>query len=299
MLIVLLRECLLPWIESFLRRSDCGATWVNNQRVGAPELNRILDITLRFQTHAAKWWCVSGRELGPPIDHEPSIRDPVAFQRAYSWSLLSWGSDSTGLMVAFVSADDGLLAEAKVELDKLGCGGLLVNEYSPADVLGGRFRGLVFGRLKDDRGRGLWPHMARPGRLVLAFTRGIIPRDLVESSEVLGMEEQPQEYGRGMCLMVKREREFLGLAIASIELIVSVFPGEARVASAMGHFGALQEDPLRFGIDRLGTPGVLYVPGTARKGREIVVCKSDADAGAILNAQDVRQSRMFELDCVC
>lgn len=299
MLIVLLRERLLPWIDFFLKRPDRGVLLVDGQNVDVSQLHRRLDVSISWHTQDANSWRVSGQQIGPSINYEAAIFDPVKYQQTYSWSIVPWGADFTGLMVAFTSADDDLATQAKLELKKLGCGDLIVNEYSTTDVLNGKFRGLVFGRLKDDRGKGIWPSVCGENGSVLAFSRGGLPQSLMESNELVGTEDNPQLYGRGLCLRVKREDDFLDLARRDIELMVSDEPAGRYAACALKNFNSLQCDPLAFAIKEFSDAKVLYVPGTPRRHREIIVCRNTVDAKTIEDSERLRSSGMFELTCYC
>jgi hypothetical protein len=298
MLILLLREALLAWINSYITRPDRGTLSANGRECDVTEMDRLLRATLQFKTHAADRWSVAGRRLGNADNSEnfPSI--PATLQSLYSWNVLSWGADFTGLMVALVTADAAIIEEAKLKLAELGCNDLIVSEYGTSDIRDGKFRGVIFNRVKEDRGKGIWKYISHPKNSVLAFTRGAIPSRLVEVNEIVAIEDGPKDYGRGMCLRVREEREFLELARENVELMISDSSFNSFANRGMASFSRLQEDPLLFAINEFRTSEIVYVTGTARRHQEIIIGCNE-DASRISNDEDIKRSGMYEFRCFC
>ena len=297
--IVLFRRRLLPWTEWFLSHANRGDLYEKSVlTTHAADFRKVLDISATWQAHWNPVWCICGARLSQQPICSLNADDILSLEKAYSWSLRSWGADHAGLMVALNSSDDHMINEATGRLAADGCADLLLSQYSVEDISAGKVRGAVFSRRQEERSEGIWPHMSVAENSVFALALDWqLPRDLKESNEIVAMEKSSAEHGKGICIKITSQEEFAKFAHPRTKLLVAGYIPIDVIRATIDRFQLFLEDPLAYAKNNFRDANLIYVPDTARGHQEILICRDAGDAAKVI--RDVSKSISYRMTCFC
>ena len=207
-MLVLLREKLLPTLQYLPHILWRDASFRDGE--GEKSLEGFFEVAreaMKWQFHARDWF-LHGKQRGVDealpleIAHQESVSYAVVLSyverlaRSYSWCLIPWGVKYTGQMIAFLSSDETLFAKT-AEAFQVHHRDLQVSSYTEEELRARRFKGAVFHRSADFRGRGIWKYGrgSSDSALVLNCTSIDKPRELPLNCEVVceasGYQFQP------------------------------------------------------------------------------------------------------------
>ncbi len=301
MLIVLLRDSLLPWIDEFLDRTDRGNLYNGFDAVAdLVGFRKMLGLPVSPWSFHYHRWCICSKESNSLEKFELAAYNPISLEKSFSWCMTSWGVENTGLMLAFRSSQEEVFEYAKASLARDGSSELILGSYSADEIAKGRFRGWIFSRDKVDRGKGIWPGICGPNGCALVFfmPAWTLPKALRDSNEIV-ITVNDAFRGEGICMRITSEKQFLELSRRGADLVVPDGLASSVLDQAVGNFEYINVDALKFALIELHRPAVIYVPSTTQLPFEILYCHSVNDTLTIMTSEGIQSSRRFKKEAFC
>jgi len=199
---------------------------------------------------------------------------------SYSWSLMPWGVQYTGQMIAFLSSDEAIFAKAAGAFQGAYLRDLHVSSYTEEELREKRFRGAAFHRSGTFRGQGLWKHGRgfSDSALVLNYGSADSKLALPHDAEIV-CEEPGSQLGNPVIrrwIRVQGEAALIHFVQNDPSVIVTA-PGldERLMWLALQDFAEVadhvNQDTLHFGLKALETVSWVYIPMSDDGRREIYV----------------------------
>lgn len=314
---LLLRDQITPLLECIhltllkdarLRESD--------GEVPIGRFGEILKESLKWEKHARDW-CLHGVPLEgePPailrmahrddLSHPEIVAYVEALCRAYSWCLVPWGVDGTGLMLAIVASEDALLTKVMHYL-ALAPRSLLVSSYTVEQARKKQFRGAVFRCGGDSSIGALWEY----GRgsddsvLVLSVEKegavSILPAQVQLVSEARGYQFAP------ICRRWVRifAEHSLAEYVANRATIVTGSGLDEKFAwLALQDFAGaadfVNRDRLSFGIKALESVPWIYIPQHHDERWEIYINQDPQVTERLLTSKSLTRAPHFARSFFC
>lgn len=312
MTLALFRKQLLSTLDYLHRVVLQGASLREGQEEKPVE--RFFEIAkeaLHWQFHARDWFLHGnqrGSETISPLKlaHMESVSylEVLSYVQklanSYSWSLLPWGVQFTGQMIAFCSSEETIFTKTAAAF-QVHHRDLYVSSYTAEQLTQKRFRGAAFHRSTDFRGQGLWKYGRGSSKsvLVLNYTSienpGKLPPNCEVVCEASGYQIQPV---LRRWIRVWDEPALLHFVHNDRAVIVTA-PGldERFMWLALQDFGDVAEhvnqDTLHFGLKALETVSWIYIPMSDDGKREIYVNNDPAVTTAFTECDDMTQAPYF------
>ena len=290
MTLVLFRKQLLPTLEYLHRVFLQDASFKEGEEEKPVE--RFFEIAkeaLHWRFHARDWF-LHGNQRGSEtilplkLAHQENVSYVEVLSyverlaHSYSWSLLPWGVQYTGQMIAFLSSDETVFTKTAGAF-QVHHHDLQVSSYTQEELREKRFRGAAFHRSADFRGKGVWKYGRglSESALVLNYTSLEKPRELPPNCEVVceasGYQFQPI---LRRWIRVRDEAALLHFVQNDPAVIVTAQGLDERFMwLTLQDFGDVAEhvnqDTLHFGLKALETVSWVYIPMSDDGKREIYV----------------------------
>jgi hypothetical protein len=279
MTLVLFRKQLLPTLDYLYRVFLQDASLKEGTEEKSVEsFFEIAKEALRWRLHARDWF-LHGKQRGSEailplklahqenVSYEEVLSYVERLSHSYSWSLLPWGVQYTGQMIAFLSSDETVFAKT-AEAFQVHHRDLHVSSYTKEELREKRFRGAAFHRSTDFRGQGLWKYGrgSSDSALVLNYASvenpGKLPPNCEMVCEAIGYQFQPI---LRRWIRVWDEQALLHFVQNDPAVIVTASGLDERFMwLALQDFGDVAEhvnqDTLHFGLKALETASWVYIP---------------------------------------
>jgi hypothetical protein len=279
-LILLLRDRLVEWMHRVVTDTYSFVAG-DKHEYGPEEFWHVIEETIRAQENTSGAWYSHGALLDRHMTPSTSNWDVLEFAKAYSWSFVPWGADYTGLMIAFISADNDRLENAMVLLDRMGLGDLVVSRYSAPAVASRQFRGIVFDRISDLIGTSIWGNIAQGGSSALALCsyynkwHSPIPDGIQTMIEVDAMSFG-SPYKKAWVSVQDEAALLYCIRYLRAAIVLDATLSSDLRTRALDEFEDVARDPLHFGISALTRASWLYIPETERRKSEIFISNDEA-----------------------
>ncbi len=314
----LLREQMLPLLESlhYTVLTDAAVREDEEQKPIA-RFSELLRESVHWQRHSRDWY-LHGTARGSDVPkvlktavEDVQYLDLLAYverlAKAYPWSLVPWGVDYTGEMLAFVSSDDSHLEKVMNWLQATQANAdLVVSGYTAEELSEKRFRGAIFHRSAELRGQGLWAF----GRgmcesaLVLRYSSESRASSLPPGAEIVS-EVRGHERGHlRSWIRVHDEAALLQYVGSPFTVMVTGSDLDERLRwFALQEFAQVAEyvsrDPLRFGLQVLHSASWIYVPATDGDRWEIYMANDPTLTSSLLQSGELLKAPYFAHKYFC
>jgi hypothetical protein len=312
--LLLLRESVLPTLEALLLTDLKDGTL--REDVDRKPIARFLEVlkeALRWRVHGRDW-ILHGKQLAEEatVPLKVANREDVSYLdvlsyveglgRSYSWSLVPWGIQTTGLMIAFVSTDEDLSRKASGLLKRAFEGSLLVSSYQESDLRGKRFKGSVFKRSAQFRGHGVW--QSGRGRSETAFALNFWSSDeelvLPAGAEVI-LEGYGSQFGNSVVrrwIRLRDESALLHLIQGDPPILVTSADLDERLMwMALQDFADVAEevnqDALSFAVRAVKSASWIYIPLRDDAKQEIYINNDPTVTTFLMESRGVTSAPFF------
>jgi len=314
---LLLRDELTPLLEC-IHLTLLKDARLNEGNGEAPiaRFGQTLKESLKWQKHARDW-CLHGTQTGNELPallqmanrddlrHTEVIAYVEKLCQAYSWCLVPWGVNGTGLMLALISPDDALLTKIMHYLAVVPRS-LLVSSYTVEQIRKEQFRGAIFRCPGDSSISALWESGRSPSESVLALSVeqqkavSILPAQVELVSEAHGYQFGP---------VLRR-----WVRILDKHALAEYVPNHATIVTGSGldekvAWLALQDyagvadfvnrDRLSFGIKALESVPWIYIPPHDDERWEIYVNEDSQITERLLRSESLTRTSHFAHSFFC
>ena len=310
---LLLRKKLLPLLEALPRTLLPDASLkLDGIEQSVNEFGTLIAESLRYQQHGRDWY-LCGKPIRTTVPQVLKASHNFAISYldlksyveelalSYSWCLLPWGIYGTGQMIAFVSSNQEISSKFVRYLSQ-GNRDLLMPSYTSEQVKTGQFKGALFLRTAESRGRELWKYGRGPSDsvLVLNYQPESSPAAVPKGAEVL-VEALGQQLGnpiRRRWICIREENALQFYAGRCDTIIITTSDLDERVAwLALQDFAEVAErvnhDPLYFALKALETASWIYVPTNYDEKWDIYINHDPTVTTRLLESEDLIQSPHF------
>lgn len=314
---LLLRDQIAPLLECIhLAILKDASLREGNGEAPIARFSEILKESLKWKKHARDW-CLHGTQTAgesPALLHmanrdDFSYPEVVAYVeklcQAYSWCLVPWGVDGTGLMTALVASDDVVFTRV---MNYLGVGprNLVVSCYTLEQLEKKRFRGAIFRCPGDSSISALWEYGRGSCESVLALS---VEREDSVSTLPGGVEMISEEHGYQFGAVRRRwVRIFDELALAKYvngSGTIITAPGLDEKVSWLalqdyaGVADHVNRDRLSFGLKALESVPWIYIPRHDDEMWEIYINRDPAVTSRLLQSEKLTLASHFSHRYFC
>ena len=305
---ILLRPETLGLIDSLVK--DMGGQvnyFEDNQPLSMEDAIKRLKEMLGWNSQVSIYWIICGSASEKPtgeIPCPPQARPDHCGQGglseiltawawldyingAFDWSIVSWGSNYTGLMIA-ITCD-------QIQLDRVlrdpAKKWMVVAVYSQSEITQRTQRGGIFKRPSELRGNGIWSKIVKTAKTPIAL-QGMAaePARTIEGTSRL-LERVASVFGcstRYEWLSIESESAFLNLARSPFtRIIVCGDLSPTEMERAIKEFEEVDMDIFRFGLVALKSATWIYIPQTVRDRNEILIHNDEARVADFLKNEHI------------
>lgn len=305
---MLLRAETIDWLRQVVNETLATPRFVDGGQHGSLEqFWRTLHEAVRMARHRLDGWFLHGARLGSRMPPVLRKSQETALQRAwaeYSWSVLPWGVDGTGLMLLLLIRDRALSDAVTLSLARSDCGDLITSHYTNDEFAASNWRGAIFERSAECRGAGVWTHHRTEHQSVL------VSRYVAEKEELLGrggrvlFQSSAKRFGVGPFwhgwIEIFDEREFLQHALTEeTNVIIAGDVDRKLLEDSASRFERIVDDPLRDGIEMRKSASWIYIPATEQLSREIYLHRDPLATQRLLKTVIATDSPQYQYICGC
>ncbi len=313
---ILLRNDIVPFLETIHHRLLPDALFSENG-INKPlqRFHELIKESLHWQKNAQKW-CLYGARKRSDLSNDLTNRDLMGnsfldsctnvemLYESYSWSIIPWGVDGTGMMIAFISSDENAFKEALLWLSAGGANqNVIVSRYTLDQLKLKRFRGAIFSRSPHLRGQLIWKCNPLHSALILFSQDENTDSILGSSTDIICRSRQ----GRVVrsWIQVHDESAFLRYGTSeNASVILASDADETMIRESSGHFSDIifeyiNNDPLRFASKALGYSSWNYMPFTGDGNWEIYINNDHRMTDTLLFSDEMLREPSLLHRCFC
>jgi hypothetical protein len=309
---VILRRKIYPVLDSLHRVWPDAALKIGTEEKEVSLFSEILDGTLRSSFHIGNWLLHGTQldQLAPP-NLDTIGRDYVEWRelatyveelsRGYSWSIIPWGFQWHGLMIAVIASDQDIFRRM---MNYLRPADLVVSSYTLDDLKTMSFRGAAFSVPAEVGVGAVWRYGRGLHRSALALIeeRGHSVPALVGTAEVV-CEERGDSCGPVLRRWIRCKDEEATKTYAANWITVAPDTDEKVLWLAIQDFaGVAQEvnvDPLAYGLKAMQSASWIYIPRRGDIPWQLYLNQDAKATRSVLQSEDLQSGGYFGLKCFC